>query len=173
MERAGAFTAVSGWGQVAVGVSALAAAGVAAGQSRVEGWLATWLGAALTAFLIAGWTSYRKAKAAGDPLFSAPARRFGLGFAPAMVVGALLTVFLYRAGLVSGLPGTWLLVYGAAVVAGGTFSVRIVPVMGVCFMALGVGALFSPAAWGDLFMAAGFGGLHIVFGLVIAWRYGG
>ena len=66
-----------------------------------------------------------------------------------------------------------LLLYGTALVAGGALSVRIVPVMGLAFMALGIAALGAPAAWGNAFMAAGFGGLHIVFGLVIARRYGG
>ncbi len=80
---------------------------------------------------------------------------------------------LVRAGLLSALPGTWLLCYGTGVVTGGAFSVRVVPLMGLCFMALGVVALFSPASWGNPLMAAGFGGLHIAFGLIIAWRHGG
>ena len=71
------------------------------------------------------------------------------------------------------LPGCWLLLYGAAAATGGAFSVRIVPILGLCFMALGVVAFAVPAAWGHWFMAAGFGGLHIGFGLVIARKYGG
>lgn len=173
MERAGAFTAVSGWGQVLAGSAALAAGLIAHRQSTIEGWLTTWLAAATVAFAISALTSQRKAQAAGESLFSAPGRKFLLSFVPALVVGALLTAFFYRAGLTAGLPGTWLLVYGTAVVAGGAFSVRVVPVMGVCFMALGAVALFSPAGWADLFMALGFGGLHILFGLIIARGYGG
>ena len=173
MERAGSFTAVPGWGQVAVGVTALAAALVAARQTSVELWLATWLGEAVVALAIGGSTMVRKAYAVNDPILSGPGRRFGLSVLPPMVVGGLLTIALYRAGLWQALPGTWLLLYGAGFVTGGAFSVRIVPVMGLCFMFAGSVALFAPAAWGTWCMAAGFGGLHIVFGAIIARRYGG
>jgi len=173
MERAGSFTAVPGWGQVAVGATALAAAVVAARQTSVELWLATWLGEAIVALAIGGWTMVRKAYAVNDPILSGPGRRFGLSFLPPMVVGGLLTIALYRAGLSRALPGTWLLLYGTGFVTGGAFSVRIVPVMGLCFMLAGTVALFAPAVWGNWCMAAGFGGLHIVLGVIIARRYGG
>lgn len=173
MERAGSFTAVPGWGQVGVGATALVAALLAARQPTPELWLATWLGEAVVALGIGGATMVRKAFAVNDPLLSGPGRRAGLSFLPPMVVGGLLTVALSRAGLWHALPGTWLLLYGTGFVTGGAFSVRIVPVMGVCFMTLGAGALLGPAAWGNWLMAAGFGALHIVFGTVIARRYGG
>lgn len=173
MERAGSFTAVPGWGQVAVGVTAFAAALLAARQPSPELWLATWLGEAVVALTIGGSAMVRKAYAVNDPILSGPGRRFGLSFLPPMVVGGLLTVVLYHAGLWRALPGAWLLSYGAGFVTGGAFSVRIVPVMGICFMAVGVVALFGPAPWGNWLMAAGFGGLHVVFGAVIARRHGG
>ncbi|HYL21304.1 MAG TPA: hypothetical protein VEU74_06070 [Gemmatimonadales bacterium] len=173
MERAGSFTAVPGWGQVAVGATALVAAVLAARQPTPELWLAVWLGEALVALTIGGAAMVRKAYAVHDPILSGPGRRFGLSFLPPMVVGGLLTVALYRAGLWQALPGTWLLLYGTGFVTGGAFSVRIVPVMGVCFMVAGAAALFGPAGWGNWLMAAGFGGLHIAFGGIIARRYGG
>jgi hypothetical protein len=173
MERAGSFTAVPGWGGVALGLTAIAAAVVAARQNAPQAWLMTWLVEALLAIAIAGGAVARKARQAKMPLLSGPGRKFALSFAPPLLVGALLTAVLVRTGDWKILPGMWLLLYGTAVVTGGAFSVRVVPVMGLCFMVLGAAALFSPASWGNVFMAAGFGGLQIVFGLVIARKYGG
>ena len=173
MERSGAFTAVPGWGGIAVGLTAIAAGVLAARQPTIELWLATWLAEATVALVIGGWALARKAHAANDPILSGPARRFGLSFLPPMVAGGLLTVALYRAGVPHALPATWLILYGAGVATAGAFSVRIVPVMGLCFMLVGAVALFGPAAWGNWCMAAGFGGLHVVFGAIIARRHGG
>lgn len=173
MEQAGPFTAVPGWGGVLMGISALVAAAVAAGQPDIEQWLAAWLVEALVAMTIAGWAVARKARKAGLPLLSGPGRRLVVSFLPPVVAAAALTIALYRAGSMSAIPGTWLLLYGAGVVTVGAFSVRIVPIMGLCFMLAGAGALFSPSGWGDGYLAAAFGGLHVVFGLLIARRYGG
>jgi hypothetical protein len=173
MESAASFTAVSGWGEIAIGLTALGAALVASQVLDLKAWLAIWMSEACLSVLIAGGAMLRKARAAKMPMLSGPGRKFALSFLPPLVVGALLTAVLYRAGLISVLPGTWLLLYGTGVVTGGTYSVRIVPVMGLCFMMLGAAALFFPAALGNLFMAIGFGGLHIVFGIIIARRYGG
>jgi hypothetical protein len=107
------------------------------------------------------------------PLLSGPGRKFVLSFSPPILVGALITIVLFRGGLVGAIPGMWLLLYGTAVVAGGAFSVKIVPVMGICFMLAGTLALFTPSAWNDWIMAGAFGGLHIGFGIPIARRHGG
>jgi hypothetical protein len=125
------------------------------------------------ALLIGAWAISRKTRAANLPLLSAAAQKFALSLAPPLVGGGLLTAVIYRAGVVSVLPGLWLLLYGAGVVTGGAFSVKIVPVMGLCFMVAGALALFAPAAWGNGFLAAGFGGLHMVFGIIIARKHGG
>jgi hypothetical protein len=173
MERAGSFIAVPGWGVVAVGATALVATWVAAQQRTDAAWLAVWLSEAVVGVAIGGAALVRKARAANDPLLSGPSRRFGLAFLPPLLVGGLLTIALHQAGLFQAMPGTWLLLYGTAVITAGAFSVRIVPLMGLCFTLLGAAALFAPARWWPWFMAVGFGGLHIVFGWIIARRYGG
>jgi hypothetical protein len=173
MERSAAFTAISGWGQVILGLTALGAAALAARQASPFSWLRVWLAEGLLAVTIGLISNTWKANRRGLPLFSGPARKVALGLAPPLVAGAFLTFLLLRMRLQSALPATWLLLYGAGVMTGGAFSVAIVPVMGLCFMVLGGMAVLGPAAWGNYFLAAGFGGLHVIFGLLIARRHGG
>ncbi len=173
MERSAAFTAVSGWGYVLLGSTALAAAWLAAHQLSSSAWLRVWLAEALLALAIGLLSCAWKANRRGLPLFSGPARKVAFGLAPPLIAGAFLTFLLLRAGLQSALPATWLLLYGAGIVTGGAFSVAILPVMGLGFMLLGGLAVLAPAAWGNAFLAAGFGGLHLIFGLLIARRHGG
>ena len=176
MERAGAFTAVPGWGGVLMGVTALVTASIAGVPRNGPRWLGWWLADAAVATAIALVTMAHKARRTGSPLslFSAgAAQRFALAYLPPIAAGAVLTAVFAHEGIAARLPGCWLLLYGAALSTGGACSVRIVPLMGLCFMALGVVAFVLPAEWGNIFMAAGFGGLHVGFGLVIARRYGG
>lgn len=173
MERASSFTAVPGGGGMAIGITALGAAVIASLQSSSRAWLVAWTLEAAIAILIGCWTMFSKARETGVSLAAGPARRFAYSFAPPVFVAAFLTLVLFRAGIAGLLPGIWLLLYGTAVVTGGAFSIRVVRLMGLCFMVLGTVALFCPASWGDALLAAGFGGVHILFGAVIARKYGG
>jgi hypothetical protein len=173
MESAGAFTAVSGWGQVAVGATAIVAAALAARQPARERWLLVWLGEAAIAVTIAGAAMAFKSRRRALPLFSGGSRRFWPGFTAPLAVGALLTGALYVRGIYDLMAGVWLLLFGAAVVAGGVVSVPLVRAMGWCFIVLGIAALFSPGGWSDPLLAAGFGGLLAAFGVAIARRHGG
>jgi hypothetical protein len=173
MERSAAFTAVPGWGTVVVGATALGAAWWASRQTSLGAWCAVWFLEAALAIGIAFAFTVIKATRAGGPVWNAPARRFAVSFSVPLLAGAALTLAFLGAGDGAWMPGTWLLLYGAAMIAGGVFSVRVVPVMGACFAALGAVTLFLPHAWGDALLAAGFGGLHLVFGWIIARRHGG
>jgi hypothetical protein len=173
MERAGSFTAVPGWGGVTMGITAVSAAVVAGWQASPLAWLATWLVEAAVALAIGLIAMQQKARAAGLGLWSAPVRKFAFSFVPPVAVAALLTLVLWQAGMVRLIPGTWLMLYGTGVTTGGAFSVRIVPMMGVCFLVLGAAAVLTPAAWANFWLGLGFGGLHILFGWMIARRYGG
>lgn len=174
MQRAGEFTAVPGWGGVAMGGTALVAAAISGPPDATLRWVTIWFVDAAVAVAIGLVTMSVKARRSGVPLSSAaPAHRFALAFVPPLVAGMVLTPVFAAMGLMARLPGCWLLLYGTAAATGGAFSVRIVPLMGACFMALGAIAFAAPAEWGHWLMAAGFGGLHIGFGFLIARRYGG
>jgi hypothetical protein len=173
MERARSFTAVPGWGGVAMGATALGAAGIASHAASAQDWLLCWLIEGALAVAIGCLTMVRKARAAGMPLWSPPMRKFVFSFVPPLMAGAVLTVALLRTGSVSEIPGMWLMLYGAGVIAGGAFSLSVVPVMGAAFLALGTLAVFTPPAWADFWLGLGFGGLHVIFGAMIARKYGG
>ncbi len=173
MQRSASFTHVSGIGGVIMGLIALGAAWIAARSASPTIWVTIWLGAAVTSLTVATLLMARKSRAAGEGLLTGPGRKFAWNLIPPLAVGAVLTVVFVRGALVEQLPGAWLLLYGTGVVTGGSYSVRPVPLMGAAFMALGTAAFFTPPAWGNAFMAAGFGGLHILCGIVIWRKHGG
>jgi hypothetical protein len=173
MERSAEFTHVSGLGGVGMGLVAVGAAALASRAATPGLWLAIWLGAAAISFALSALMMARKSHAEGVALLSGPGSRFAWNMIPALAAGGVLTAALARAGQHGLLPGTWLLLYGVSIVTGGSYSVRLIPALGAVFMLLGLAALASPPAWGDLYMAVAFGGLHIVFGLVIWRKYGG
>ncbi|HYK19566.1 MAG TPA: hypothetical protein VEV42_02455 [Pyrinomonadaceae bacterium] len=173
MERATPFTGISGRGEIAIGATALVACVVAAQQPTFNSWLVIWLAEGVISLLIAGWSMDRKARTVKMPLVSGPGRKAVFSLSPPLIAGGLLTIVLVRAGLTNAIPGVWLLLYGTGVITGGMFSVPAIPVMGLCFMALGAIALFTPPALANWFMAAGYGGLHVLFGAIIVRKYGG
>jgi hypothetical protein len=178
MERAEAFTAVPGWGGVAMGLTAIAAAVVAEWQPSVRLFFATWLVEGALAIALGVLAMRQKSRAAGLELWSAPARKFVFSFVPPMLAGGILTLALWRAGQAQLIPGMWLLLYGTGVITGGAFSVRVIPVMGGCFLAGGTLALLMAIglqnmSGQNLLLGLCFGVLHIVFGIMIARKYGG
>ena len=173
MERSSTFTAIPGVGGALMGAIGLVAAAIAARQPTGNRWLATWLIAAAIAATVGLFALARKARAAGLSLTGVNARRFALGMAAPFVAGAAITYELWAVGNFTVMAPSWLLLYGAGVLTGGIFSVRVVRVIGVCFMAAGIGAILTPAEWGNVWLGFGFGGLQVGFGLYIARYHGG
>jgi hypothetical protein len=173
MAQAATFTAVSGWGQIAIGLTAVAAALIASRQTLPWAWAATWLAEAGIAAGISVASMTLKSHFANMPLLSGPIRKLVLSFSPPIIVGVVLTAVLVHRGLFDFLPGVWMLLYGAAVVSAGTYSVRSVPVMGAAFMVVGAVTFLAPITWTTALMIVAFGGLHIGFGIWIAMRHGG
>jgi hypothetical protein len=172
LERSGRFTAVPGRGGVIMGVVAIAGAWLAHQQSEPARWLMVWIGTACVGFIVAFGSIALKARAARVPLLAGSGRKFAFALAPSLVVAVLLTISLAGSGQFMLLPALWLLLYGTAVTASGAFSIPAVGVMGIAYLALGAAALFMPD-WGDFYLAAGFGGLDIGFGIWIWRRHGG
>lgn len=173
MERSTAFTAVPGYGGIFMGVTAIAAAYIANQQPYIKDWLTVWLAEAVLAFAVGLFAMWQKSKIAKTSLLSAPAKKFAMSFLPPLICGVAITLGLWRFGHFEAMVPVWILLYGAAVVCGGAFSVKAVPIMGWCFIALGAVAFFLPAGFGNSMMAFSFGVLHIVFGIIIARRFGG
>ena len=173
MESAGSFTAVPGVGGMVMGATALLAALSAHLARNHTAWLTIWGAEAVLALSLGIAFAWHKARRTSTPLMSRPFRRFVLAMAPSFIAGAVLTIEFERAGNPQLIPAACLLLYGTGIASAGAFSVRVVPVMGVSFLLLGAVAAFAPPIWSNALMAAGFGGLHLIFGFIIAKNYGG
>lgn len=173
MERSAHFTAIPGYGGALMGITAVVTAIIANNQPSIRAWLITWMIEACLAFVIGIFAMWQKAKSAGESLISAPARKFAFAFAPSIIAAIILTSLLYFRNLFAFMPTVWLTLYGTAVVTGGAYSVKIVPIVGWMFVALGLISVFLPTDYGNLLMGLGFGVLQIIFGIVVARRYGG
>jgi hypothetical protein len=173
MESASAFSMFSGPGLAIIGGIAGAAGLVAQWQPGRVRWLVVWLAAAAVSAVVGAVSTASKTRALTQPQMPGPAKKFALSLAPALLAGAVLTIALVRADAFALLPGTWLLLYGAGLVAAGAWSVKIVPQIGAGFLLLGTAALLVPFEWANWLLVIGFGGLHLFFGVVVGRKHGG
>ena len=173
MERTSTFTAVPGWGMMAMGLTAVAATLVASKYLDTGLWILVWFIDSLIAMTLGGIAMGSKAHKSGIPLQSGSGRKFIMGFLPALFAGLIISIGLWKADQVSMLPAVWMLLYGVGAVTGGAFSVRVVPVMGMAFLLVGAGTVFMPLYWGNMMMGVTFGGFHLLFGYIVARNHGG
>jgi hypothetical protein len=159
--------AVPGSAGIVLGSIALIAAVLCLAPGLHRYWLGIWLGAALVgavigSILIVRESSLRDLRLAGTPLL-----KFALCLSPSLGAGLVMTAVHWFAGNLHAIPGTWLLLYGCALVAASAATTRIIATLGVFFILFGLLALLLPDDLQILMLGAGFGGLHIVFGFLI------
>ena len=172
MERSTRFTAVSGWGGLGMGVIGTGAGLLALGDPiGSPAWILTWLSAAALAGPVGAGAIWWKSERTGVTLSGAAARKFALCFLPVVAAGVIVTWTLVRSAPIA-LPAVWLSLYGAAIMAGGAFSVPALPLMGGGLLALGTLAGLFPD-FGDMALLLGFGVLQIGFGTWIGARHDG
>ncbi len=173
MERSTSFTTVPGYGGIFMGATAVAAAYIANSQPLLRDWLTVWLVEAFLACAVGFFAMWQKAKITKTSLLSVPAKKFAMSFLPPILCAVFITVGLWRFSHFEVMIPVWIMLYGAAIVCGGAYSVRVVPVAGWSFIALGAIAFVLPAGFGNIMMGLSFGVLHIVFGAIVARKYGG
>jgi len=162
---------VPGMAAIVMGGIGIIATIVASVPRYAPHWLGIWLIAAPIALILGGAMMAREAAQSGHARYLGPVRKFLLCLCPALVTGAVLTFVLWHAGVTNLIPGSWLLLYGCAVLSASTVTIartmRLIAIMGVLFMVLGVLAFAAPPRMHTLIMGMGFGALHTIFGMLI------
>jgi len=166
---AAALVATPGSAGIAIGSVGVIAALLAAGPGRAHS-LTVWISAAPLASLLGATIMGRQQRHLGRTLFGPSVRRFVLCLAPALLVGAVLTAADLYDGDLHVIAGTWLLLYGCAVMAASATTIGLVAWLGGLFVLLGIAALLLPMSTHNLILGVGFGGLHLLFGTYLIGR---
>lgn len=183
MERSTQLTSVSGIGLIAMGLIATIGAYVAGWRGTYDWWVNVWFVVAIMGCTVGFTSMWYKADRNNISIFTGVGKRFALSLSPPIIAGCLMTQLLYSTQQFDLMPATWLLLYGVGVITGGAFSIRLIPAMGITFMVFGSIAIFLPdvtfqpvlgtITGHDALLAFGFGGIHILFGGIVAMRHGG
>jgi hypothetical protein len=170
IDAAGTF-AVPGTAGIAMGTAGVAAAFLASIPGLSAYWIPIWLMAAVGAAAVGGKLIARQSARGELILYRGPTRKFILCLCPALLAGAVLTLVLGQVGESRLIPGTWLLLYGCAVLSASlitaTSSGRLLACMGLLFVFFSTIAFEVPMRWHNLILGLGFGALHLVFGVLI------
>ena len=164
---AAASVAVPGSAGIAMGSIGVLATVASSTPGLREYWLGVWLMAAALGGGVGFALMTRPASLRGLSLYGTPLRKFALGLFPALLGGAVMTAVHWTNGNMHAIPGTWLLFYGCALISASVSATRMIAVMGASFVLLGLVALLAPERAQMLLLGAGFGGLHVIFGVLI------
>lgn len=196
MAKSSRFISLSGWSGVAAGVCALVAAWIAhqkisryhfrdtynrPAESGDAGVLSKYqylefeliLVAAVTfvaAFVLAFLFTYLRSRKTGVAIWGYTARKLMLNVAIPMIAGGLLIWRMMELQFYGLVAPASLLFYGLALINASKFTLPEIRYLGFSQLLLGVINLWLPG-YGLLFWAAGFGVLHILYGIVMWNRY--
>lgn len=164
---AAASVAVPGSAGIAMGSIGLLAMVISSTSGMREYWLVTWLISAALGGGVGFALMTRPASLRGLLLYGTPLRKFAMCLLPALFGGAVMTGLHWSSGNLHAIPGTWLLLYGCALISASVAATRTIAVMGGAFVAFGLLALLLPDRAQIPMLGAGFGGLHFLFGILI------
>lgn len=194
MERSSRFISLSGLSGVAAGLFALAGAtliyvylGVipfenkrayyVAAQSAnkwgidyVSFFLVTGAGVLLGAICSGIYFTTRKARRKGQPIWDALSKRLLINLAIPLLTGGLFCMALFLHGLAGLIAPATLIFYGLALVNASKFTLHDIYYLGILEIGLGLIATFN-IGYGLEFWAMGFGVLHILYGMIMYWKY--
>jgi hypothetical protein len=162
--------AVPGSAGIAIGAVGVLAALLVSLKPLAAHWLEIWLIAGFVAIAFGTVLMAHQFVSRGTALYRGPLRRFLMCLCPPLLVGAVLTWQLWLHAQSAMIPGVWLLMYGCAVMAASTLTRRALAVMGALLAVLGVVALQAPVSSQNAMLGVGFGGLHLLFGILIGGR---
>jgi hypothetical protein len=170
IDAAGTF-AVPGSAGIAMGTAGVAATFLSTIHWLSAYWILIWIVAAVGAAAVGSMRIARQSARGELTLYRGPTRKFIFCLCPALLAGAVLTAVLAQVGEARLIPGTWLLLYGCAVLSTTLMSAastaRLLGTMGGLFILLGVLAFELPERWHNLILGVGFGALHLIFGVLI------
>jgi len=194
MERSARFLSLSGWSGVWAGVVALVGAGVAhklvsshssdgshfdnyneAAQSQFRYQVSTLdflLFAVLVfsvAFIGGFYFTYRKNKKDGIKIWNSASRKMVINLAIPLLAGAATVLAFVLKGDWMYVAPVCLIFYGLALINGSKYTVSDIKYLGLLEVVLGCLGLFISPGYGLYLWAAGFGVLHIVYGIIM-WR---
>lgn len=154
--------------------AAVQARWVADPETDLARYLALWVGVAALSAVIAGVELVMRAHKSGSGLARDMTRLAVEQFLPCLVVGALLTICIYRTApfVAWMLPGLWSLVFGLGVFASSRLLPSLVAWVGLYYVVCGCICLY--AGPGDQFLASWkmalcFGGGQLFCAAILYW----
>jgi hypothetical protein len=166
--EAAAGVAIPGSAGIVMGIVGLAAATICLLPALREHWHFVWLSAAPVAASAGTMLLARPASLLSFTARGTAGRKLALCLLPSLFAGAAMTAVLWSGDRMDAVPGTWLLLYGCALISASVPTTTLVAWMGLSFVGLGIAALFAPFVLQMILLGLGFGGLHILFGILMS-----